>query len=48
MLRPEWGDFDCAAEKLKKQDEDFINVGNFSNLTKNEIIDVLIEKNKYI
>ena len=46
--RPEWGDFHCAVEKLKKQDEDFINVDNFSNLTKNKIIDVLIEKNKYI
>ena len=35
-----------AIEKLKKNDENFININLFSNETKWGIIDELIKKNK--
>ena len=42
----QWGDMNTAMEKLKKNDENFININLFSNETKWGIIDELIKKNK--
>ena len=41
-----WGDFKTVVEKIKKYDKDFINISNFSDSTKWEIINILINKNK--
>ena len=44
----EYGDFDFAVEKFKKNDRTFVNVGNFSSTNKNDIIILLKQKNKMI
>ena len=41
-----WGDFKTVVEKIKKYDKDFINISIFSDSTKWEIINILINKNK--
>ena len=42
----EWGDFNYVIEKIKKCDKNFIDISNFSNNTRHEIINILINKNK--
>ena len=40
------GNFDFVVERLKKFDETFININNYSECTKSGILDKLIEINK--
>ena len=42
----EWGHFNYVIEKIKKCDKNFIDISNFSNNTRHEIINILINKNK--
>ena len=40
----EWGDCDFVIDKIKKCDENFLNISNFSNKTRWEIITELVKK----
>ena len=42
----DWGNFDLVVERLKKFDETFININNYSECTKWGTLDKLIEINK--
>ena len=43
--QPEWGKYNKVMSKLSKNDEDFININNYSNSTKHLIFNELVEKN---
>lgn len=42
----EWGDFEYFVEKLKQNNKQFINVPNYSNENKHQMIDVIKTFNK--
>ena len=39
----DWGDFDLVMGKIKKCDQNFININNYSSMTKWSILDKLIQ-----
>ena len=43
--QPEWGKYNKVMSKLSKNDEDFININNYSSSTKHLIFNELVEKN---
>ena len=42
----EWGDFEYFVKKLKENDKQFINVPNYSNQNKHEMLNIISTINK--